>query len=682
MAARLGIDTGGTYTDAVIIDEQQRLLASCKSLTTRHDLSIGIGAAISGLPDELLSTTELISLSTTLTTNSVVEGQGAPVCVLLPGYNEQQILQSRLHNIVAKDAIALLAGGHDATGKECAALDLATARQIILAHKDKVSAFAISAMFGTRNTRHELQLRTLVQQLTSKPVACGHELTASLGAPKRALTVALNARMLPYIKNLICAVEQILHDHQIHAPLMIVKGDGSLVNTQTASEQPVTTVLSGPAASVVGACALSGLKNAVVADMGGTTTDIAIVSNGQPELCAEGARVGDWYPMVEAVRIYSISLGGDSEVNFNSTEGLGIGPRRVLPMCLLGMQHPWIISRLQQQLKELPNARNNHFVTRLETNEELLNQLQKVEMSAWKQLEQGPIELDAALNQDRNFARALAKLQRMGLAIYSGFTPSDAAHVLGLSDHWCQSTAALAAKIWARQFRQLYGIGNWKLGDTRTPCKQVFDLVVRKISRTLIEAGLHQSTELNEIRTHKLAGLVTDLILNNSANLNTKALFKLDFAKDYPIVAVGAPAGSYYPDISESLGISLHLPEHGAVANAVGAVMGSVVQRAKVTISQPAFGEFFYIIKLNPDVFDNLDAAVQYAQTLVRDEALHLAKIAGAESAQVELSQNTNQINDEIDGELFLDCEIIATATGRPNCQQLNLNPELELNSS
>jgi N-methylhydantoinase A/oxoprolinase/acetone carboxylase beta subunit len=122
-----------------------------------------------------------------------------------------------------------------------------------------------------------MQVRAWVKELCDVPVTCGHELASSLGAPRRALTVALNARMIFHVKALIDSVQKTLADRAIDAPLMIVKGDGSLVNVASAMQRPVSTVLSGPAASVLGACALSGLQDAIVADMGGTTTDIAVV---------------------------------------------------------------------------------------------------------------------------------------------------------------------------------------------------------------------------------------------------------------------------------------------------------------------------------------------------------------------------------------------------------------------
>ncbi|MCZ6470271.1 MAG: hydantoinase/oxoprolinase family protein, partial [Gammaproteobacteria bacterium] len=284
MTLRLGIDTGGTFTDAVLVDDNKHIVAAEKSLTTRFDLTIGIGDVIEKLPRAKLEQVKMVSLSTTLTTNSVVEGLGAPVCVLLPGYSQKQVKQSGLLQILPAQMVVILDGGHDAVGRERMVLDEEGARAAIAKLRDEVSAFAISSMFGTRNTSHENRLKQIVTEMTEMPVICGHELASSLGAPRRALTAALNARMVPAIKELVSSVQIILERHHVDAPLMLVKGDGSLASLANAIEKPIGTVLSGPAASVIGACQLSGLENAIIADMGGTTTDIAIVSNGQPEL--------------------------------------------------------------------------------------------------------------------------------------------------------------------------------------------------------------------------------------------------------------------------------------------------------------------------------------------------------------------------------------------------------------
>ncbi|EPJ45649.1 MAG: hypothetical protein OFPII_26640 [Osedax symbiont Rs1] len=672
MLYRMGIDTGGTYTDAVLVDENKAVVATSKSVTTRQDLSIGIANALAKLPKNMLQNIELVSLSTTLTTNSVVEGRGAEVCALLVGYHAKQLQKNAILDLVTESGAVLLAGGHDAVGNEKCRLDEDAARRAILKFKDSVSAFAISSVFATRNSSHELRLRALVEELTGKPVACGHELASSLGAPQRALTAVLNARMIPYIQQLISSMIKILARHKITAPLMIVKGDGSLVNIDTALQQPVATVLSGPAASVIGACALSGLKNAIVADMGGTTTDIAIITNGQPQLSADGARVGDWQPMVEAVKVFCIGLGGDSEISIKGANVLCLGPRRVVPLCLLADQYPWIVTRLKLQLAEYPNARNNKFVMAVETNQAVLNKLTSDELSAWEILKQGPIELDQAVNQGRNLAKSLAKLQRLGLAIYSGFTPTDAAHVLGLSDHLNSEAAVLAAKIWSHQMRCLYGIGRWKKDDAIAPSQQVYDLVIENINKSLIEACLHQSGKLSQAKARQLTRLLSGLILSSSDS--SEKLFELNFCADYPIVAVGAPAASYYPAAAKALGVALHLPKHAEVASAVGAVMGSVIQRAHVTVSQPSYGLYRLYWNQTPQQFNDLDEALATAVELAKAAAIRLASAAGAIDIEVSISKTNNQVKHDIDGELFLDCRVSATAIGRPDCQKLVLN--------
>lgn len=668
MALRLGIDTGGTFTDAVLVDDDKQIIAAEKSLTTRFDLSVGIGDVVGKLPADLLSDISMVSLSTTLTTNSVVEDQGAPVGVLLPGYTEAQVKKSGLLEILPPQLVIILDGGFDAVGKEHQALDEVAAKEAILKLQDQVSAFSISSMFGTRNTSHENRLKTMVTELTGMPVICGYELASSLGAPRRALTAALNARMVPPIKELIASVSRILERHQIEAPLMIVKGDGSLASVDNAIEKPIGTVLSGPAASVIGACQLSGLQNAIVADMGGTTTDIAVVSNGQPELCADGARIGDWQPMVEAVRVSSVGLGGDSEVRFGGHKGLVIGPRRVVPTCLLGHLYPEIIPKLESQLSGMVSASSNRFVMRLENNAALLNQLNKAERAAWESLGDGPVELDAIVAGNREFARALAKLKRLGLAIYSGFTPSDAVHVLGINSHWNKRAAELSVNIWMRQMRFLYGFGKWQADDIEFASRQVYDLVITTIRRLLIEVGLNESEFTNgNTRTDSMVDLITKMILQGGSDSDRIPLFKLDFASDYPIVAVGAPAASYYKDVAESMHIGLHLPDHADVANAFGAVMGSIVQRAQMTVTQPQHGVFCLFSNNEPKQFDSLAEARAYAEQIVLGQAEQKALTAGARQPQVTLSYDDIHVKDDIDGELFLESTIIATAIG-PAC--------------
>lgn len=663
----LGIDTGGTYTDAVLLDQDKQVVAAAKSLTTRFDLAVGISASLDRLPKDRLARVALVSLSTTLTTNSVVEGKGSPICVLLAGYEAAQIKASGLVELLGAEAIVALPGGHDAGGQPLTSLDEAASRAAILRHAPRVSAFAISASFAVRNPAHEQQLRAWVEELCDKPVTCGHELASSLGAPRRALTAALNARMISHIKVLIESVRRTLALHEVAAPLMMVKGDGTLVNVASALQRPVGTVLSGPAASLLGACALSGLSDAIVADMGGTTTDIAIVRGGQPALSFDGAMIGDWRPMIEAVKVYAIGLGGDSEIRILGGQGLAIGPRRVLPLSLLAHEHPKVLAVLERQQHESPHASQIRFVQRLQGHGAMIDRLPDDELRAWEHLAQGPLDMEHCNIHDRVMSRALARLERKGLAIYSGFTPSDAAHVLGLCAHWSRDAAVFGARIWARQMRHLYGLGTWTLGDAVAPSRQVVDLVIATISQKLIEAGLNDAGHMNEANAGRVAALLTQLALSQGQGAaGAGALFKLQFAPDLPLVAVGAPAASYYPEVARGLGIELVLPPFGEVANAVGSVFGRVSQRVHMTVTQPVRGVYRVFTPDGPRDFAALDDALVLARDLAAGEARLRALQAGAAEVDVRFNQSDNSVSNDIDGHMFFEAIVTAIASGPP----------------
>jgi len=169
MSLRLGIDTGGTYTDAVLLDDAtQRVVAKSKALTTRHDLVEGISAAIASVMENAVATdVSLVCLSTTLATNSIVEGHGARAGLILIGYRQSQMALAHLNEAARDLPVVFLAGGHDAAGHEREPLNLATVSEHLKQLDGSVSSIAISAMFSVRNPSHELAVRELVHQHTT-----------------------------------------------------------------------------------------------------------------------------------------------------------------------------------------------------------------------------------------------------------------------------------------------------------------------------------------------------------------------------------------------------------------------------------------------------------------------------------------------------------------------------------
>ena len=352
MSYLLGVDTGGTYTDAVILDEgENRILGKAKALTSRHDLTVGIGKAVDAAlaaAGIAASDVVLVSLSTTLATNALVEGQGARVALVFIGFDAGDLGRGGLIEALKGDPVLHLAGGHTHAGTEALALDMAALESGVHALSGDVSGFAVASRFATRNPAHEIAARDLIRRVTGRPVTCSHELSANLNGPKRALTAVLNARLIGMIDRLVAACERHLSAAGIDAPLMVVRGDGALISAAMVRERPIETILSGPAASIVGARWLTGASDALVSDIGGTTTDVALLRGGLPEIDPEGARVGGFRTMVEAVAMRTTGLGGDSELHL-VTEGLKgglrLGPRRLVYRCWRSIMVRWSMQR-------------------------------------------------------------------------------------------------------------------------------------------------------------------------------------------------------------------------------------------------------------------------------------------------------------------------------------------------
>jgi hypothetical protein len=144
------------------------------------------------------------------------------------------------------------------------------------------------------------------------------------------------------------------------------------------------------------------------------------------------------------------------------------------------------------------------------------------------------------------------------------------------------------------------------------------------------------------------------------------SVFSLRFAPDMPLVAVGAPASSYYPTVANALGMPLRVPQYAEVANAVGAVLGEVSQRIHITVTQPVRGTFRVYTKGGPKDFAGVEAAIAHAKELAAAEATHNALGAGANGVQVAFSQTDNTVNNDIDGNMFFEAIVTATASGPP----------------
>jgi N-methylhydantoinase A/oxoprolinase/acetone carboxylase beta subunit len=662
MAYFLGVDTGGTYTDAVIVDEAAtKVIGSAKSLTTRGDLALGIGRAVdAALAQAGVAAGEvaLVSLSTTLATNALVEGQGGRVALVFIGFSDADLERGGLVEALKGDPVIRLAGGHNHAGIEAAKLDLAALEAQVAGLADQVMGFAVASSFATRNPAHEVAARDLIRRVTGRPVTCSHELSANLNGPKRALTAVLNARLIGMIDRLVAACERHLESVGIAAPLMVVRGDGALISAAMVRERPIETILSGPAASIVGARWLTGEKDALVSDIGGTTTDVALLRDGLPEIDPQGARVGGFRTMVEAVAMRTTGLGGDSEVHL-ITEGLDgglrLGPRRLVPVSLLAVEQGAMVhAALDRWLSaEAVGEFDGRFAIPMAGN---AGGLGARDVAVLGRLTQ-PMPVAQVLTSRLEVA-ALERLVARGLVMISGVTPSDASHVLGRLSAWDGVAAEKAVRLLARRRN---GRGERFAPDAATLAQGIIDQLTAQTVDCLLEAAFGEDPafagEVPEtLARHKLmtAGLAQHRgVVEISARLGV------------PVIGLGASAPSYYGAVGDRLGCRMVLPEHAGVANAIGAVVGQVSQRVSGLVSSPAEGRFVAHLAEGLQAFGDREAALMAMETALTAEALQRAKAAGAEEVQLRVARDLREA--EVEGRsMFIEATVTVTASGRP----------------
>ncbi len=659
MTYQLGLDTGGTYTDAVLINESQKIIATAKSLTTHSNLIEGLSGAANAVLSGQHHPISLVSVSTTLATNALVEGRGRPVCLVLIGFTQAQMQRANLAQALGGDPHFFISGGHDAGGKKLAELDLQLLDKHIESVAGKVDAFAVSSVFAVRNPEHELAAVALIKSKTGLPVSCGHMLSSGLDAPRRALTALLNARLIPLISSLLSAARHLLKNHQIDCPLMVVKGDGSLVSADVAQMSPVETILSGPAASVVGAQFMCGEKQMLISDMGGTTSDIAMIENGRPKLDPSGATVGGWRTMVSAIDVKTYGLGGDSAIVYDrESRSFEIGPHRVMPLSLLTHRYPALLDVLQEQVQE-------PYITTHAGQFALAHSAEPTDLTAqqhelWEVIKQKPIALQT-LFKEQTLERALHKLVQRGIVLLAGFTPSDACHVLKLQSNWDQQGAKLGATLAHRYAHENMG---QEFDSIESFCTSIQEQVSRKTAIALI----------NSIAIDPLAKKQSQEVgLNDSQ----RALLEATFGKEggenlrlqahiaMPIVGLGAPATCYYPALGDLLHTQVLIPEYAYVANALGAVVGRVRQCSEVVLT-PGSGKA--VVVHFPDgaqSFAELEEAASAASKWAREQANQLASEAGATDIGVVVERSDNIVNTQ-GQDVFFESRIVATATGRP----------------
>ena len=673
MTIGIGIDTGGTYTDAVAYDfDTRRVLAKRKALTTKEDLTIGIGEAIDALPGECLTHARIIALSTTLATNACVEDKGGRAKLILMGTTKKVldwIGAEAKYGLKNEDILCV-----DTQGSfDGMVVDEPDWDKLLSDEGDWLSdadALSVAEVYAIRNgSVCEKNAKKILEEQYNVPVVLGSELVSGLNVMERGATALLNARLLPVIQEFLEAVESVLTKRGVNIQVMIVRSDGSLMSDKLSRHRPVETILSGPAASVLGGRGLTDCEDCLIVDMGGTTTDISIIKGGIPAMVDNGIRVGRWRTQVKGVFMDTFALGGDNAIRIKGGR-LELCERRVQPLCVAAIKWPGIKDALWQLLDEnRTHTHPLHEFLYLVREPKDVSRYNSYEISLCNKLRAGPCMLGNAaksigidiynLNSER--------LESEGIIMRFGLTPTDIMHIKGDFSLYDKQASLLAARYFLRCLPRY----NDDTDSLNAFADEVYDMVKQKLYENIVRVLLaDRYPGMCENSLDKQIRFLVSQNWTQRKECGNKQFSDFNITTVASLIGIGAPTHVFLPDVAEALGTNCIIPEHAEVANAVGAVIADISAEAQVEIS-PNYttggiaGYTVHTPKGN-QVYGTLeeasDKAIEAAIQSVTEEARRRGAL-GELSVRTQLVPKTAYANE---GQAIdLGASAIAVATGR-----------------
>jgi N-methylhydantoinase A/oxoprolinase/acetone carboxylase beta subunit len=645
----LGIDTGGTFTDAAIVDlDKMKVVAKAKSPTTYEDLSVGITGAMDQViarPGVDLADIKMVGLSTTLATNSLLQGKGGEVGLIGIGWKPEEDW------VLGCKTARFIKGGADSIGRTAEAMDETELNAAIDEVKDGVDAIVVSGFFSVCNGMQEMAARDAVVSRTGLPVIMGQSLTMDLGIRERTITAILNAKLLPVIGSFLDSMERSIASRHIDARIFVFKGDGGLMSLDTARQRPVEMVLSGPAASLMGGKALANVDHCMVVDMGGTSTDIAVLDEGFPRLNNEGATVGQWRTRVKGIDIWTCGLGGDSVIRVDNRRAVTIGPERVVPLAITSVKYPALKEKIVRENELNLYLPNTAWVPEGLTAKEK-QALEFVKASA-------PCTLYDAMKGCPDIPvveYALDSLRSRGLVIRTGLTPTDLLHISGKYLAGDAQASRTGIAIMAERM--------FLTPEELAPF--LMELVITRLGEEIVKKGLVDAG--GDITDSKGFGM----LLRASAGQGLLGGIALRARPDRTIVGIGAPAAEFIKPLEGRMDCTVVIPEGHEVGNAVGAVCSMVTESI---VAQVYLRDDKYL------VFSPLSSPIQYshlgeALSSARSSAEHYVRdrITGpsVEDVKIRIETFEKRFSDGygLESKFVNWIDVRATASARPRLRR------------
>ena len=619
----LGIDVGGTNTDAALFDAvSQSVISSAKTRTLHCDYKKSIDKVLSILLENNKNICENIlscNVSTTLSTNAILEHKGSPVNMVLIGFEKYPHITEDIKKIISPKSILYIKGGHTSWGRERESLDLRTLEAFALAHRGEL--FAVSAMYSPRNPEHEIAAKNMLEKIGVHSVTCGYELAhAKLNSVKRSVTAYLNASLIPLTERLIEDTASAVRNHGVTSSIMFIRSDGSLVSSEWCRQFPIETIFSGPAASIKGAARLAdrhSTASMTVIDMGGTSTDFGTIINGKAVFSDKGASIASYNTMIPSLEIQSIALGGDSIVQIDSLGLISVGPERVLPICRLCEDNLYSRGLVEERIRKIEeNYCELMFVVpslsaepKSETDKDIYEKALK-----YPHTKNELIEYITFAHPEISSAESHVKeLLMSNLLTISSCTPTDSLNVIGVTKVGCPELSKTALSAWAAR----------------------------------LDTSPHDLAEIINLKTCE--SLNAEFVKINKKHKTEMSVY------------VGNPSRHFAP--RESIAGEILIPRDGGVAGAIGAAVSSLELECTILAAHSFSNETYTAFLPDSAVSDeSLEKCLKMAEAKIIPYLQSQAKKMGADKITVSIRKEFTYIGKNNEKDHILSVLLICSA--------------------
>ena len=650
----IGIDTGGTYTDAVVFDtDTHQVLSAGKSLTTHRNLKQGILAALGKLDQDLVRRADYLALSTTLATNACVENKGGRAKLVLMGLDARAVeLVQDQYGLPPVSEICFLdcdPAKEEGLQREP---DWDQFRADVREQMQDYDSFALVQIYPHYNGgMFEKTAERIVREETGAVCVRGYDLYQELNVQKRGATALLNARLLPVMQEFFDSIDRSLEEMGLDLQIYVMKSDGSIMSKEFAMRRPVETLLCGPAASINGALELTGVTDGMVVDMGGTTSDIGFVRNGMTVSSGAGVQVGNWRTMVKGVDIDTFALGGDSGVIMHY-DRLSLGDRRSIPLCIAADTWPGLREKLKRLLSyHVRYTYISEMFLALMRMPEDLHRYTMLERKILEVLQEEPMSFQELADRIGVAAsmvhRHKQRLEDEDLIMRIGITPTDVMHVYGDYQGFDPDVSKMGIQWLARQCGR----------SKEAVCREIYDLVEYKLYSNLVRILVrHQTGEDLFLEDDPAVKEMMTRWFRLCQEKSEPDFVSLQFVLPMHLISTGAPTKIFMPAMERLFETNGVIPEYAHVANAVGAAAGRILAEYTVRITRYGLSRFMVGGADHQAIYNSYSKALKFGKQVAAEKALEKAKKQGAEGdlhAEMTVDENFYRQRDDDTGVLI-----------------------------